>query len=42
MEFACPACESELVVSPDVRRSLLEAGCVFCGAAVAERAFAPA
>ena len=37
--FACPACGERLTVDTPVRETLLEQGCVFCGAAVDVTAF---
>ncbi len=38
--FVCPSCEATVAVTPTVRRTLIEEGCVFCGAPVSPGAFA--
>jgi len=37
--FACPACGECVAVDASLRETLIERGCVFCGAAVDATAF---
>lgn len=37
--FVCPECDGEATVTTRTRRTLLEEGCVFCGAPVPACAF---
>jgi hypothetical protein len=37
--FLCPECDGEVAVTPGHRRTLIDEGCVFCGAHVPVSAF---
>jgi len=37
--FVCPECDGEVAVTPSLRRTLIDEGCVFCGAPVPVTAF---
>jgi hypothetical protein len=40
--FVCPKCDGDVAVTPGLRRTLVDEGCVFCGATVPVDMFAVA